>query len=224
MKLLLASIILKISLGLVCPFWTCKSLDPNVCAIRKDREIIVNQDGCYDGFQCNLQVTGFFFSSVESLDSFTCYQRGEIDKSVLIYPSYYDWQNSPECKYDPKTNLDSGSHPKQCETDEDCKLINGEFTKCECSVNGRSYCKPSLNSDYFEYWFDICETGYADDKLYNKLYNDYRFTPLLKFADRDDQDCLKDEITQDKEKEVPVVTSSSTYLMVSAVVILIIII
>jgi|688.fasta_scaffold755085_1 hypothetical protein len=219
MKLLLVTFSFALSLALNCPRWSCKSLTPNTCAIRKEGEILVNEDGCWEGYQCNLQVAGFFFSSPSSADSFSCYLKGEVDKSQLIYPSYYEWKNSPECKYDSGMNLASGSHPKQCEVDEDCELVNGELSKCECASDGKSYCKPSLNSDYFDYWYEICDNGYADDKLYNQLYKDYLYTPLLEFSELDDQDCLERVITQQAPKPVSTSTSNSYYLIISGVAI-----
>lgn len=61
---------------------------------------------------------------------------------------------------DDEVSLLTGTYPKQCEGDEDCLLINGDYGQCECSVDGLSYCVPHFeDADVLPQYWDACTDG-----------------------------------------------------------------
>lgn len=58
-------------------------------------------------------------------------------------------------------SLAAGSHPKPCWSDQDCRLLNGEQTRCECGTNaaGQAYCAVHLNDPVTISMYDLACSG-----------------------------------------------------------------
>lgn len=58
--------------------------------------------------------------------------------------------------------LAQGQHPKECETNLDCKLVNGNYANCSCSTFQRKYCEPGFGDSIVTTALDMaCDGDYA---------------------------------------------------------------
>ena len=60
---------------------------------------------------------------------------------------------------DPTRELEVGIHPKRCSSSEDCKLVSGEHSKCECGMDGKKWCTADLHSFVFDNYWIACQEG-----------------------------------------------------------------
>ena len=121
-----------------------------------------------------------------------------------------DWKESSLCQSESGKNLKSGSWDDECEADEDCELVDGTNASCNCHVNGKAYCSPEFESDYFEEWYNLCEDGEANEIYYLYYASKYLYYTLVEHIDSD-LDCAGDvameyklwkEIESDYENEI----------------------
>jgi hypothetical protein len=144
MKFLIVLALLGAASAFKCYSWECADLGENICAEYADNVISVNENGCSSGYTCGLMYADLqIYESDETVVeciSDAAYDAQEDDED---YPSDYDWANSKECESDDGYNLQSGSFPKNCNSDEDCLLNNGKEAQCWCGFNGVGYCMPS---------------------------------------------------------------------------------
>ena len=72
-------------------------------------------------------------------------------------------------------NLQSGSYPKECTSADDCLLEDGTANECVCGADGKQYCRPDINSDVFDDFWQLCEDGKMNSTSYSnwEIYNEY---------------------------------------------------
>jgi hypothetical protein len=166
MKAVVLFALLGFALALDCPVYTCGDLDDGVCATISDDESTVtfNENGCDDDQYCSIVEVAQAFSD-GTTDSYEC-QDGEFDYSEVDYDSLDysgdEWKELPQCQADSGKNLKEGDWSDECDSDNDCELVDGTYAECECHGNGKAYCTPDFESDYFEDWYTLCENGDAD--------------------------------------------------------------
>jgi hypothetical protein len=196
MKFLIALALLSAASAFTCYSWECADLDENICAEYADNVISVNENGCSSGYTCGLMYADLKIY-VDDETSVECVSEAAYnaldDDDTLNYPSDYDWANSEECEPDEGYNLKSGSFPKNCESDEDCLLVNGGTADCWCGFNGVGYCMPSLKSDYFDDWHSTCEDGDADEDSYLEAVFKATYLPFIEtLQESSEYDCMND--------------------------------
>jgi hypothetical protein len=151
--------------------------------------ITVNSEGCLEGRQCDfltvntwseqakpgadLECTGpeenqWFFSMLNDIfiDDFDDIAE-EADELVEL-----------EIKERKKVMIDCGTRDLKakypgsstlyrCNTDNDCKLMNGSFGYCTCGLDSFSYCRPTVDDPFFEEFWEKCsiDEGKIDQSL-----------------------------------------------------------
>ena len=181
-----------------CVEYVCGALEDGVCAsLSADGNVAtINEDGCPSGQFCSILVADLYFETGTD-DTYECAEDDDTDSEdddVDIDWSDFsgdDWKASILCDSDSGKNLKSGSWDDECETNSDCELSDGTFTSCDCHVNGKAYCSPDLESDYFEEWHTLCEDGDANEVYYTYFYSKALFYTLVEHVDSD-LDCLSD--------------------------------
>ena len=87
-------------------------------------------------------------SSASNGDSYSCQSSTSMDLSEPSDPSYIVCPSR-----DINRDLQTGSYPKQCQDDDDCRLQDGENQTCTCGIDGEKYCEADRASTvYDEYW------------------------------------------------------------------------
>jgi hypothetical protein len=170
MKAVVLFALLGFALALDCPVYTCDDLDDGVCATISDDQstITFNENGCGDDQYCSVGEISVVFSD-GTAESYEC-QDGDFDNSDFDY-EYVDysgdeWKNLPQCQANSGKNLKEGDWSDECDNDNDCELVDGTYAECECHGNGKAYCTPDFESDYFEDWYTLCDNGDADSIAY----------------------------------------------------------
>mmetsp|Transcript_3060 Transcript_3060/g.6330 ORF Transcript_3060/g.6330 Transcript_3060/m.6330 type:complete len:224 (-) Transcript_3060:1574-2245(-) len=133
--------------GQECPVAKCKELDPDVCVIVADMFLVINENGCYKDEYCNVT---------------NAYEQWDARNHTVLYcEDLEDHDYSSDdfiCEErDSTERLETGVHPKRCNSDDDCLMKNGLTTACECGLDGFKYCKPGLGSQVFDYLWADCE-------------------------------------------------------------------
>lgn len=165
-----------------CPKANCDGLglDMYVCASKVDNEFLINDYGCPDDTTCLMTEVYVWYKSLldENIsdDIFKC-----IDSEGINIDPEIDQVKEEDVKCDSRPTgemLEVDLHPKRCDSNKDCKLMNGELTECSCGMDGFKYCQPEWGSEVFEiFWFE-CDDGEIDIdywKYYKKLYKYYAF-------------------------------------------------
>ena len=55
--------------------------------------------------------------------------------------------------------LKTGTHPKLCDTDQDCELLDGQFAACLCGGYGQAYCALSLGDPFMLPMYNRASVG-----------------------------------------------------------------
>lgn len=139
-----------------CPFMECNNLGEGICAQIYENGIYINDKGCPRNFTCSAEEIFKIHTETEFTEelwsvNLDCYEQTN--------PASTNVPNTPvECpERDIDDNLVSGSHPKLCETDNDCITKNGINPPCACGIYGDKYCQPLIGSDVFEQFWKRCE-------------------------------------------------------------------
>lgn len=195
MKALLLHALLGVAFGSMdCPVYVCGDLADGVCStISEDGNVItINENGCPKDYHC--------FATAPGPERFDCYYinpEGSEENQDEYYDSDLtgeDWKNSYNClQRDPGKDLKYGSWYDECDSNSDCELVNGYNGDCECHTNGKSYCTPSIESDFFKEWYELCENGEANMRYYIYYYFwSAVYTDVTNFDERSDFACAKD--------------------------------
>ena len=162
--------VLGFALSLECPEYMCGDLEDGVCAIISDDgdTISINENGCPSGKYCSLEEAFVSFDAGDQI--YECdedFTDEDDDADIEDFEQFKDfsgdqWKALPLCESQSSKNLKDGEWSDECDTDEDCELVDGSYSECECHSNGKSYCTPEFYSDYFEDWFTLCENGDAN--------------------------------------------------------------
>ena len=94
-------------------------------------------------------------------------------------------------------DLENGSYPKECTSEDDCKLEDGTKNACVCGADGKRYCRPDKNSDVFDDFWEMCEDDKMDSESNSEweIYNEYYV--FLESAPSCMEDIFKELITAD---------------------------
>ena len=63
---------------------------------------------------------------------------------------------------DETQEIKEGEHPKQCATDADCEMQNGQTTSCKCGMDSKYWCQAAWGSEEFDGFWDDCDNGVID--------------------------------------------------------------
>ena len=147
-----------------CPLFTCDVLPQDMCAnitSLEDKTVSLNSLGCSPLRCCDL--TNITKALAEQrLDSFSC------DPFPGTIPSYGD--PSGQCPLRrSQRNLVEGYHPKECQSNLDCKLADGSFLNCTCGMSRFKVCQPDINDEIYIGFWDYCS------KNENRLTDEVRY-------------------------------------------------
>lgn len=154
-----------------CPTFTCASIDKGYCAfLDEDKNVEFATRPCPEGTGCSL------LSIVNFADS----SSAKCTKDITIEAAF-DYK--ARCvERQPNSDLVFGTHPKECSTNNDCQIQNGNFSSCICSFDGASYCQPELSSYLFDFYWEECDmhngtvTNGKIITLMNLIYSYYVYT------------------------------------------------
>jgi hypothetical protein len=185
------------SYALECISYNCGKLASGICASFEDDVLTINEDGCGSDLVCSVSNARAYFRE-NGEGTYACVDEDSFTDVIEILEAYDDeiegnWVDSPDCDWDTKYDLASGSYPKECDDDNDCELKNGEYSACGCGFSGQSYCLPHVQSSFMEGWFELCESGEANLEYYKyfaTLYSLYFYE--LTVDDEDDTSCFED--------------------------------
>jgi hypothetical protein len=124
-----------------CPKISCGSYSSHLCG--KFSEDSIELSPCLDGEMCDISN---LYKRWEAGDTgLECIRSKISPNSNSIYELMYKVCSDPT---DPGKKL-VGAHPKKCESNSDCILMDGSYTECRCglSMNGYSYCQISQGDD-----------------------------------------------------------------------------
>ena len=163
--------LLPLSLALVCPTFTCDNLSSGVCAV-KDTEATarLSNNPCPSGQFCSgqrLYEDWWWDSGTPVSSSYLCLNEGTSKHtSALDKQPYAQW---PCFAREPRKDLDSGRHPKDCQSDNDCLLKDGTLTSCVCGFrqNGlvnttMGICQPDISDTMFYVYWAKCSASAED--------------------------------------------------------------
>ena len=110
---------------------------------------------------------------------------------------------------DSEVALMHGTYPKQCEGDNDCLLVNGEYGKCSCSVDGLSYCLPHFyDEDVLPEFWESCSDGEATIGM--KMQREWFIANFNDFGKLACYDKFPDELLSRQVKDDIVDSASSS--------------
>lgn len=135
-----------------CVTYQCQDLNQDLCAKRQSGVILLNSLGCRPGLNCSLSDLLQWHSDSPSAD-FYC---EAIDPSSLVQhkAGLYDYHCGKR-KFG--RNLLLGSHPKQCVSEQDCRLEDQSLSPCGCSFGSEDFCVPQWDSSVFDEYWAYCE-------------------------------------------------------------------
>lgn len=189
---------LSLAHSLNCVVWKCaEGNDLQECARwdESKKEILLNEDGCKDGYFCRTDNVEEWYTDVTRQDEpLMCEEEGDIgdlEGSDNVYDDFdFDEDDIPCATRDTNQNLSSGSHPKRCSDDSDCLMLNGAVTECKCGMNGESYCVPAFDSDAFEEYWEECEEDEGEINYWTDAW--WREKRALYVYEQDMPDCAED--------------------------------
>lgn len=149
---------LSAAAAIQCYNYTSFMIKLNQCAQRTDQTILLSANPCEGDTYCSAEEMLDFYNQYPDAQSYPCQKYTEAQNRT----SYNETQT--ECGVrDKDTDLEQGSHPKMCESDDDCKQKNGSKTACECGLNGIAYCHPDFSCNVFDDYWDDCNNGKVGD-------------------------------------------------------------
>jgi len=143
-----------------CVTYECQDLNQDICAKRQSGVVLLNSLGCRAGLNCSLSDLLQWHSDPASLN-FYC---EAIDPSTLVQhkSGLYGYHCGLR---KPGQNLLLGSHPKQCFSEQDCRLEDESLSPCGCSFGSERFCIPQWDSSVFDEYWAYCDerTGRVND-------------------------------------------------------------
>lgn len=141
---------------LECPPMSCLRLYDGECAEIYEEYVRINQQGCGGKLICTAEAIYKLYEETEFKDLedyviLNCYENDE-EANARIPDKKVDCPDR-----DTEDNLVEGTHPKECESDEDCETLNGVKTECKCGISGSKICQPLIGSDAFIEFWDRCD-------------------------------------------------------------------
>jgi hypothetical protein len=177
--------------SLDCLTWHCSDLEIGTCALRRDSTILVNTHYCAGNQVCQLQE----ILSSNTTDLFQCTEkRLALEPLVPDYSLVRDILNKDYCLKELDKDLESGSHPKECERDSDCMLKDGSYSHCVCGFN-KGYCRPEWSSSYFDEWLNNCSQELEITLKLKDFFNVFVYYPYLVSMHDIEGDCLSAAFT-----------------------------
>lgn len=154
-----------------CPIYDCENIDTGYCAILADDQTVKFATvACPDSSGCSLlEILNFAWVGVAGCS---------IDLTTEVGTNF-----TSGCIDRPTGNdLVLGSHPKECISNTDCLIQNGNYSSCVCSFDGLSFCQPEFGSKAFDFYWDECNEHNATVSrgeyltLINLMYSYYVYT------------------------------------------------
>lgn len=136
-----------------CPKIVCGSHSSHLCSVFSDDSIQLFP--CLNGEFCNIQ--NLYTNWEEGKTGLECVHALENGSADSVFELMRD-----VCKNPPNAGKKlSGSHPKKCNSNNDCVLNDGSLSECKCglSVSGYRYCEISEGDDLSVEMFNAaCKT------------------------------------------------------------------
>lgn len=141
-----------------CPIIDCGEQDIGVCARIEEDQIVVNSKGCTESTFCELLDLNSWYENAGSY--LYCQEFDEDDSS----------KEDVKCPTRDKNQfLMDDYHPKRCNSTDDCQMKNGNYTNCECGMDGYSYCMPEWGSEVYDLYWSFCDEN--NDKTTHEIWN-----------------------------------------------------
>ena len=132
-----------------CPEWVCKDLNETICTTLRGYQIYANTNGCPRDLFCKLSdfENWYILQSPSSTKTFSCTRQNYDGFSLETFKS----QPKFFCGFrNLNDELAYGTHPKVCQSNEDCLTVGGWTSECLCGFDGLSYCAAELGSSAFD--------------------------------------------------------------------------
>lgn len=163
----LLAALLPFSLALVCPTFSCASLTSGICATKDTEETgRLSENPCPSGQFCSGQrlYEDWWWNSGTPLgSSYMCMDEASYEHtSVLDKEPYGQWPcvGREESKY-----LAIGTHPKECQSDDECLLSDGTYSSCLCGFRASGalnstlgICQPHQSDLIFQDFWSQCNS------------------------------------------------------------------
>ena len=163
----------------VCPVATCTTLGYNACASFTGSDLSLNVQNCTQGLHCSAFKTYHWarlrMDAGDVEGTLWCSQDGYEPPEVISAAT------KVTCgQRDKKQTLKDGAYPKQCASSMDCELLNGEYSNCECGMDGATYCVAEWGSSIMDGFWNACNnsTNLIDASSY-QYWSEYRKLYLL---------------------------------------------
>ena len=146
--------------GQNCATYQCQDLNQEVCAKLEAGQVLLNSLGCRAGLNCSLSDL-LQWHADQSSPSFYC---EAIEESALVQHTtglygYHCGERKP------RRNLATGGHPKQCSSEQDCRLEDESLSPCGCSFGSERFCVPQWDSIVFDDYWTYCQQ--EDGRIYD---------------------------------------------------------
>lgn len=150
-----------------CPKYECASMTTDLCCEFVSENLVhFNINGCPNDMTCLVQ------SIVNLMNSAT----GSGVNCTSKQPPVNDSEFKTSClDFHSNRDLEVGEHPKQCDSNSDCKMKDGDVNQCICSLNSKAYCQPDFSSKTFNFYWKEC----ADNNDFIRDPELYRYAELL---------------------------------------------
>lgn len=174
------------ALSMQCPRFSCHNLPPNICAVKHSSdEIYLSNNVCRLDYFCPVEriFSDWWWYGFLATDAlFPCLPLNQYEHMDLSDGDVYkEW---PCGEREAKKDLVLGSHPKECQNEDDCMLQDGSLSPCLCGISNSTtsgICSPHMSSGLFKEYWDACkEDGFIENKnlgfYYSALQKFYVFT------------------------------------------------
>lgn len=152
---------LVLSLGLVtalnCPVVECGSTPDGTCAKVSGANIIVSN--CTGEFTCYVSDLLSIWPTEGA--SLKCASKPRVafsmawERLAIVAPRFYSLYSENS-----STKRQNGAHPRQCNGDSDCSLVDGSYGFCTCGLDGKGYCQYEKGDNIFA---DLAIAGNMSD-------------------------------------------------------------
>lgn len=190
MKSLILGLLVVYSYSYECWQYSCANLDDSdLCAKNEGNLFYIRNSHCGDGKICNLADVIDSFASGQP--SYACQLETDIPAidSDFQVDEDYNFKDSSACERLQNKDLQSGSYPKQCITEDDCILQDTTTTSCKCGFN-ISVCVPHYSSSFFDEWYTACEESEPDRDMYYQIWMVRKYYPwLVTYANSEEFAC-----------------------------------
>lgn len=131
----------------------CWELELDQCSVVEEGRLYVNSKGCPWDLHCSL---------IEVLASPTGLPCSETPIDLPLFTAHCGTRL-------PLKDFESGHSIVECESEQDCRLVDGSTTACQCGLrsDGRGLCVADLSNSVFDAYWEDCVDGrlYSSDAV-----------------------------------------------------------